>query len=182
MLDVLRRNADEDPFLRHGAVMGLAGIGDIDALLAAADDRSAAVRMGVLLALRRLRRAEVAWFLADADPLLVLEAARAVHDVPIMGGMRKLASVLDRRGVEDKALLRRAISASFQLGGEERIALLTAFVARKDVADDMRIEALRAMRDWIGPTQRDRVQNLWRPLPRRSAAALVAALYPVKRE
>ena len=39
--------------------------------------------MGVLLALRRLGDPEVARFLDDPDPRLVLEAARAINDVPI---------------------------------------------------------------------------------------------------
>src|SRR5262249_13158581 len=49
LLKVLRENNDGDPYLRHAAVMGLAGIADRAALSAAAADPSAAVRMGVLL-------------------------------------------------------------------------------------------------------------------------------------
>jgi len=59
---MLRENADKDPYLRHAGVMALTWIGDTDALLAAAKDGSSAVRMGVLLALRRLHRDEIATF------------------------------------------------------------------------------------------------------------------------
>src|SRR5437867_1427606 len=42
---MLRDNADKDPYLRHAGVMALNWIGDIDALLAAAKDRSSAIRL-----------------------------------------------------------------------------------------------------------------------------------------
>src|SRR5207302_9734675 len=72
---LLRDNADRDPYLRHAAVMALTRIGDVDRLLAQAKDESRSVRMGILLALRRLQRAEITTFLQDRDPALVLEAA-----------------------------------------------------------------------------------------------------------
>ena len=59
---------------------------------------SPAVRMGVLLALRRTDDPDVARFLNDADPLLVVEAARAINDVPIDAAMPKLAALVRRPG------------------------------------------------------------------------------------
>jgi len=55
----------------------------VDSLVSAARDRSPAVRMGVLLTMRRLQRSEISMFLQDADPAIVLEAARAINDQPI---------------------------------------------------------------------------------------------------
>ena len=83
---MLRANADKDPYLRHAGVMGLVGSGRRAAWKQAAHDQSPAVRMGVLLALRRLGDPEIARFLNDPDPRLVLEAARAINDVPIASG------------------------------------------------------------------------------------------------
>ena len=57
LLAMLRANGDQDPYLRHAGVMGLVGSGNIADWRRAADDPSAAVRMGVLLALRRARAA-----------------------------------------------------------------------------------------------------------------------------
>ncbi len=51
--ELLKANDNRDAYLRHAGVMALTGIHDRDATLAHADDESAAVRMGVLLALRR---------------------------------------------------------------------------------------------------------------------------------
>src|SRR5204862_4619685 len=82
---MLRQNADADPYLRHAGVMALTWIGDTDALVRAAKDNSPAVRMAVRLALRRFERAEIALFLQDPAPAIVLEAARAINDVPING-------------------------------------------------------------------------------------------------
>ncbi len=108
MLDMLRDNADKDGYLRHAGVMALVGSGAKDAWMAAADDPSPAVRMGVLLALRRTEDPDVARYLNDADPLLVVEAARAINDVPIDAAMPELAALVRRSGPVRPARLPRA--------------------------------------------------------------------------
>ena len=94
VLAMLRDNDDKDTVVRHSGVMALVGSGDIGALLAAADDGSSAVRMSVLLALRRLENPAIAKFLHDSDPRLVLEAARAIHDLPLESAMPELAQLI----------------------------------------------------------------------------------------
>jgi putative membrane-bound dehydrogenase-like protein len=96
LVTLLIQNADEDRFLRHGGVMGLTGIGDPAAitLLLSHDDPS--VRMAALLALRRLERPEIAAALLDGDSAIVIEAARAIQDVPIDAAMGKLADRLEQ--------------------------------------------------------------------------------------
>jgi len=54
--------------------------------------------MGALLALRRLQRDEIAVFLRDSDPAVVLEAARAINDEPINGALRELAALISDGG------------------------------------------------------------------------------------
>ena len=93
MVTLLEFNADKDPYLRHAAVMGLVGLQDFRWLESIASHPSASVRMGALLAMRRLERPEVAQFLSDAEPHLVTEAARAINDVPIDAAMSDLAQV-----------------------------------------------------------------------------------------
>jgi len=95
ILAVLEENQDTDVFLRHAGVMGLAGIGDATELVKRANHPSAAVRMGILLALRRLADPHVAAFLDDAESRLVVEAARAIHDVPIDDALPVLARMVD---------------------------------------------------------------------------------------
>ena len=74
---MLRKDGN-DPTLRDAAVMGLVGASETNrkGLQEAADDASPRVRMGVLLAMRRLGDPEIGRFLKDADPRIVLEAAR----------------------------------------------------------------------------------------------------------
>jgi quinoprotein glucose dehydrogenase len=179
ILALLRENADRDPYLRHAGVMGLTGIGDVDALLASARDDSAAARMGVLLALRRLARPEVARFLDDPEPRLVLEAARAIYDVPIEPAMAALARLTDRPSLADPALLRRAINANVRLGRAEHAEALAKFAAQAEAPAALRIEALKVLGDWAEPPGRDRVVGLWRPLPACSAEPAAKALQPL---
>jgi quinoprotein glucose dehydrogenase len=186
LYSLLRKNADADAYIRHAAVMGLARIGDVGALLAEAHDSSSSVRLGVLLALRRLQRAEIALFLHDSEPALVLEAARAINDEPINGAMHELAMLIDssmmqrllngeplvpksvptpaaqRLGLE--ALLRRVLNANFHFGTPETAGALAAFAARTEAPENMRVEALQELADWEHPAGIDRVIGLWRPV------------------
>ncbi|HBL47612.1 MAG TPA: glucose dehydrogenase, partial [Planctomycetaceae bacterium] len=93
LFELLTQNNNADPMLRHAAILALSRIGNTDALIAAANHESAAVRLAAVVALRRLQRKEVGLFLQDADPLVVLEAARAINDEPIPDAVADLAAV-----------------------------------------------------------------------------------------
>lgn len=168
LCDLLRENKDQDPFLRHAAVVALAAIGDKEATLAKASDPSPAVRLGVLLTLRRWRDERIAQFLNDADPLLVVEAARAIHDLPIDGGTAALAGITNRLSYSplsiNEPLLRRAIGAHFKLGKDENARAVAQLAADAAIPTRVRAEALAALRDWSNPSPRDRVIGFWRPL------------------
>jgi quinoprotein glucose dehydrogenase len=177
LLLLLEENADADPVLRHAAVMGLVGSsgGSPDVLAAHAKHPSPAARMGVLLALRRLGSEQVALFLDDSDPRLVVEASRAIHDEPIAAALPQLASLITR-STQDDALLRRVLNANFRLGTPESAAAIAAFAARSDAPEAMRLEALDMLARWARPSNRDRVLGMWRPLDERPAADAAAAL------
>jgi quinoprotein glucose dehydrogenase len=174
LIAMLRENNDADPYLRHAGVMGLVGVKNPDLLLKQAEDDSSAVRMGVLLALRRLKDPNIARFLTDADPLLVVEAARAIHDVPIPTAMTELASMaggIDRfigmieLGVDVNPLLLRVISANYRLGQSEHARAVVALAGDGRLPERCRLEALGALGDWPRPSGTDRVLGVWRPLP-----------------
>jgi quinoprotein glucose dehydrogenase len=177
LLSLLEENADQDPVLRHAAVMGLAGAanGSAETLAAHAKHSSPAARMGVLLALRRLSSEQVAVFLTDSDPRLVVEAARAIHDVPIPAAMPQLAAIVTRE-MQDDALIRRVLNANYRLGSPENAAAVAAFAARPDAPEAMRLEALDMLANWAKPSNRDRVLGMWRPLSERPAADAASAL------
>jgi quinoprotein glucose dehydrogenase len=177
LLRMLRANNDEDPYLRHSGVMGLAGSGDAAQLEEHARDQSPAVRMGVLLVLRRLEAPSVALFLNDPDPRLVLEAARAINDVPITAAMPKLAGL--RLGSNMPVpLLRRVLNANFRLGGAEHAATLADVAARSDLPEPVRAFALEMLADWSNPAGRDKVMGLWRPIPARRLEPAADAVRP----
>jgi quinoprotein glucose dehydrogenase len=162
ILAMLRDNGDADAYLRHAGVMALVGIGDRPALLAAARDDSVAVRLAALLAMRRLDMAEVARFLDDTDPRLVLEAARAINDEPIPAALPRLAELSGRTGLAEPVLY-RVVNARFRHGTREDAAALARLAARRDVAESVRVEALKRLGEWARPPVLDRVVGLWRP-------------------
>ena len=167
---MLRQNADKDPYLRHAGAMALTWFGDVDALISAGRDESSSVRMGALLAMRRLQCPEITMFLHDRNPWIVLEAARAINDEPINGAAPDLAMLIaDSPNFaptpeEKEALLRRVLNANFHVGTTQTARTLANYAARKDAPDNMRAEALEELADWEHPSGRDRVIGLWRPV------------------
>ncbi len=145
----LKGNADTDPYLTHAGMMALLGIGDFDAIQRAARDESPAVRRAALLCLQRLLRPEIAHFLRDPDPRLVLEAARAINDAGIEPAYPALAALLpsgrdalprvlptapDAQGRRagrpyQESLLLRALNAHYRLGHATNAQALAEFAA-----------------------------------------------------
>ncbi len=207
LINSLRINADQDATIRHAAVYALVRIGDTNALLAAAKDTSASVRLGACLALRRLMHPGIAQFLDDPDPRIVLEAARAIADLPIEPALPKLAGLLStgssrreeapsnsklgaQNAVQKQSqslltsaatqdwILRRALNANFRLGQTTNALALAAFAARSDAPEALRVEALEMLADWPQPSGRDKITGLWRPLTPRDAKPAADALRP----
>jgi quinoprotein glucose dehydrogenase len=163
LVAMLESNNDEDPYLRHAGVMGLAGVQDFRWLNDIVSHPSSAVRMGALLAMRRLERPEVALFLQDEEPLLVTEAARAINDVPIEAATRDLANLANAKNLSDPTW-RRVVNANFRLGREEYAQQLSGIAVNESIAMNIRVEALEALADWASPSGRDRVTGIWSPL------------------
>ncbi len=171
LVELLAANQDNDPMLRHAAVMGLAGAADNAMVKQHATDSSRSIRLGVLLAMRRWQDPEIARFLNDGDLDLVVEAARAIHDLPIAEAMPALAALADIPLSAD-ALLRRVMNANFRLGevaGAQRIANLAS---SKTLPDALRLEAVAELMEWDNPPVLDRVTNQHRPLAARDAASV----------
>jgi quinoprotein glucose dehydrogenase len=180
VLEMLREKGGTDPYLRHAAVMALTWIGNLD-LLRPRFDPSPAVQMSDLLALRRLGRPEVAEFLNAPDPNLVLEAARAINDLPIEPALPKLAALLDRKGTQSDLVTMRALNAHFRLGTPDSVKAVADFARRNDAPDYLRIEAIKMLAEWGKPSVRDHITGLARPLPSRDAKPAqdaLAALVP----
>src|SRR5205085_8726046 len=149
--------------------MALVGINDLHSLVAAAQDDSAAVRMGALLALRRLERAEIATFLNDKSPLIVTEAARAINDLPISGAIPELAAFGDKIASQNSEpvppeLSRRVVNANYRYGTRESALRLAKLASNTSIPAATRAEAVSNLSNWLNPSGRDNVTGLWRPV------------------
>ncbi len=174
---LLMENNNQDPILRHGGIMALLGIAKQSpaSIVELHTHPSSAVRLAAVVALRKSATADVAVFLNDADPAVVLEAARAIHDVPLTEATPALAELI-RVPSDSDPLLRRVLNANFRLGGAEQAGLLAEFAARESAPEAMRIEALNMLADWQKPKGRDRVLGSWHPLGERPIEVAAGAL------
>lgn len=195
IFDMLKEN--DDPFLRHAGVMALTWIGDRDAVQERAKDKSAAVRMAVLLTYRRWQDLRITQFVLDSELDLVTEAARALHDLSWVAhspqpsppreegeeANEMVAKLLDRyassTAPDVEPLLRRAISAHYRLGKEENVRAVARAAANPNCLTKIRAEAIAALRDWADPPPRDRVTGFWHPLPKRDVKMVQGVLEEV---
>ncbi len=174
LLELLRDNADGDPYLRHAAVMGLMGMSP-EELLAARNDPSPSVRLGLVLVLRRQHQPLLRQFLSDPDPRVFLEAVRALHDEGVAGGMEALAGLIHKPNLPEMALY-RILNAHFRLGKPENARALAAFAGRASAPEKLRLEAVQMLGTWDKPGRRDRVTGLTQALPARPREDAVVAL------
>jgi quinoprotein glucose dehydrogenase len=186
LLAALKANNNEDAYLRHALVVALVGGNDLTPLTTAINDPSPAVRLGVLLALRRLKSPEVAKFLADRDGYIVREAAIAINDEPINEAMPALAALIAGAApssplLTDEPVLFRAINANFRLGEPKHASVLAAFAANNNAPAKLRAEAIAQLALWPKPPQRDRLVGIYRPhtVATRDRTIAVNALQPI---
>jgi quinoprotein glucose dehydrogenase len=185
LFDLLKANNDKDPYLRHAVVMGLVHLSSPSTLvnvMKVAKEQARekydvpAVRMGVLLALRKLKSDKCAVFLNDSEPRIVAEAARAVYDVRLSNdAMAALAKLADKPGQID-AISFRSLAANYYLGTPVCAARVAQFAARQGEADYVRAYALKLLADWTNPPRRDPITGLTLDLPKREPKVAREAL------
>lgn len=178
LIGLAAANADKDPILRHGVVMGLVGVAKPDQLAAKKSDGNVAVKNAAIVALRRLKSPLVAEFLRDADDSVVLEAARAIYDKPVPEALPALAELVNTITSKNPRVLERAINANYRLGQAAHARALARFAGNPDVPEGTRRESLDALAEWANPDPKDRLLNIWRPLPGRPATDATVAIAP----
>jgi quinoprotein glucose dehydrogenase len=163
---------ESDPSMRHAIVMGLSGAATAQRLAALASHDDAEVRLAACLALRRIADPRIAACLDDPSEPVAVEAARAIHDLPIADALPALAAKAAEGPAAD-ALLRRAISAAERIGTPQSAAALVRVVGRPDAPGPLKVLALEALAAWGNPPPKNRVTNGWQPhaLPRDPAIA-----------
>jgi len=207
VLAMLIENNNADPIIRHGGIMAIASAlkqSDTSEIEKLTSHENSAVRLATVIALRsryqelihvcengdsqnQLKKLGglVAAMLADADSQIVLESARAIHDLPIAGQMNSLA-VLSAEGFQSSdsnvdALVRRIISANNHAGSSNAAMNLAKFAADDSRDILRRVEAVNLLGDWMTPSHRDYVLGAWRPIAveARSLADAQAAMTSV---
>ncbi len=177
IVNVLDSVKDSDIHLRYATFIALGRIGDALALANLAEHPSSDVRLGAVVALRRIQSPEVAIFLQDKDPLVVIEAARAIHDdESIPEALPILAQSLDDVKVNDEAFVRRAINANLRLGGAESAQRLADYAASQTASPKFRSIALESLGFWPSPSPLDWVEGSHRDLNPHDANEAIAAI------
>ena len=211
---LFERHSASDPAVRHATTLLIAQVVELFksynatpwAFATLINHPNPDVRLTFLLAERQLKEPGISRSLADPDPRLILEAARAINDVPISAAAPDLAALLQRAeldrlqslasgigahlSAQSNALpftgeewltwtLRRAVNAAFRLGTETNATDLAALSVRTDLPEGVRVEALEDLGLWAQPPRIDRVVGLHRPLPARDPAPARLALAAV---
>ncbi|MCY2946365.1 MAG: HEAT repeat domain-containing protein [Planctomycetota bacterium] len=179
---LLRGNDNGDAIIRHAATMALASTQNEEKIAKLMEDGSPAVRLGAVLALRRLGSEKLAQFLSDPDLFVATEATRAIYDTPQWESknearIKAVAVKLGQPNTNDSIQL-RALAAHNRLGTEANARAIAEFASLKSSPVELRREALSHLRNWAKPSGRDPVVGLWRPLLERDGKVAIAALNP----
>lgn len=163
IIDLLRANNEEDAYIRHAGSLALARIGKADPIIALSADRSPALRIAAVVALRRMRHPGITVFLKDKDEYIVTEAARAINDdLSIEEALPALGDVLKEKRFSNEALIRRAINANLRVGTDESMENLINYALQGGRPSEMRVEAVEALSTWAKPSVLDRVDGRFR--------------------
>ena len=184
LFDLLSSNNNADAYVRQAAVEGLVRATNDPAKLLAAyaakptNAASPAVRLGVVLALRKQRGAELAQFVADGEPIVQAEAARAICDENITAAMPALAGLSASQSPTEPVLY-RVLGANYKLGTPEAAGRVARFAATPGAAPHLREFALKLLEDWSKPSRRDPITGCRQDLPARDETVVRAAVTPV---
>ncbi len=182
LINILAKNNNYDPYLRHAATMGLIACAGADNIAALRTHESAAVRLASVVALRRLNDDRLVQLVTDQDPKVSDEAIRAIHDTSMESVRPALAALLDDYATDGpgrpltRMMLRRLIYSAYRLGGEKNIARLTKVAANQKLDQNERLDIIRLLSIWDTPHAVDQSIGKHHPLPPRDASGTKAAL------
>ena len=169
----------KDPYLHHAGVMGLTGSHSSQELTKLANHSSKSVRLGAIVALRRQKAPEIRAFLEDKDELVLLEAARAIHDdQSIPEALSDLAYLMaeNRPDYKNEALMRRVINAALRGNSLSDLNLLTNYLLTGKGNENLRRLALASILWWADPPVLDPVEGRYRKHAPRDVTAVHEAV------
>ena len=183
LFDLLKSNADADAYIRQAAVEGLvqATRNPVDLLNYWKSNKDnndvPAVRLGVLLALRRMNAKQMAEFLNDVDTGIVTEAARGIYDESVEAAYPSLALLAEKSNLPEFVAY-RALAANYKLGQADNAARVAEFATRETEKDYLRVFAVKLLEDWLAPPRLDPITGLTQELDKRDGRAIVEAVKP----
>ncbi len=167
LFELASSTGEKDPVIRHAACFALANCATEAELAGMANDKSVDARIAAIVALRRKKSASIAKFVADGEPRVATEAARAIYDLDLKDALPALADRIDDAKISGNALVRRVLYANFRVGGEARAQKLAAFGFDDSRDEKLRLEALDLVVHWTDKVGRDALTGAWRPLEKR---------------
>lgn len=179
ILDFIRKNNNQDLYLRHAGIYALEHITTKPMQISSlSTDQSPALRLAAVVALRRLNSTEIAPFVRDADPQVQDEAIRAVYDKDMTGLRPVAAALLDNLDARKWTpfMLRRLIHNAYRVGTEENATRLLKVLGNASLPNEVREEALRLITEWEKPFPADQLTGHWRPLEPRPLESIKPAL------
>ncbi len=177
--DAFLQDPDADlilPWLRHGLVSGLAGTQSAEELLAQAQSESGAKATFATLALVRQKSPLLGKLLHHANPDVVNEAARAIHDDKgIPAAVGALASAFGRPTLPLQAA-RRALNANLRQGDEAALSRLLEWTLKQPEGAPLRSEAFKALLAFDQPPDLDLVDGTAKQYAARDKATIARVL------
>jgi quinoprotein glucose dehydrogenase len=168
LVAVLEKNADQDAYLRHGAIQGLKTIveksGKVDALGKFAKHTSTAVRRGLVITLRQLKHRAISVFLNDADASIAIETIQAINDAYIEDARADLANATQWLGKSTPQIDQRIINAIYRVGGDANLKKILQLVSDEKQTESVRTECLFVLRRWENPPVADPTTGQVRPI------------------
>ena len=145
---------NKETVLRHAGIFGLAGAASPRELKSLSEHSSEALRIAVVVALRRQRAfEELTAFLDDASPQVMSDAMRAIYDEASPqtfndhpNVLTALATTLDPSRPAPVNV--RAIAANRRLGTIEAARRVAAFLTTPKLDPALRVEALYSLESW----------------------------------
>jgi quinoprotein glucose dehydrogenase len=163
LVGLLERNDNEDAYIRHAASLALARINEPDKVVELWNHPSKAVRLGAILALRRLEHPDIVNFIQEQDEYILTELARAINDdFSIEPALPALGDLLVSTKYQNEPLIRRAINANLRVGTEKAMQNLITYIQKPNVPAVLKQEAIEALGTWTKPSVLDRVDGRYR--------------------
>ena len=173
IIEMLKDNNEQDAYLRHAGCLALARIGKAAPIVALSKDKSRALRIAAVVALRRMGSPAITIFLNDTDEFVVTETARAINDdLSIKDALPALGNLLTKTQFTNEALIRRAINANLRVGNEQALQNLLDYSLKENNPDKMKAESIETISTWSKPSVLDRVDGRYRGVIQRDSLAL----------